>query len=192
MKQTIFSRLSLSSKGQAALEFLTTYGWMFMIVIIVFAALSYFGLTDLRQNIPEDCRFEEAFECNAYVAYNDGSYAFEITNIDGRRINIINVVCGFSFTDEQVRYNFSTATVFNPGDSRTYECDSGDVSNAPTDYVGKFLQEMRIVYTYVEQDPFPKVSTGEMTATVTDDNVLYLDYRAAAEPIIGVPFAFTP
>lgn len=170
-----------SFKGQAALEFLTTYGWMFMIVLVVFSALTYFGLSDVRDNIPDACRFDSAFECNAYVAYEDGSYAFEITNVDGRRINLLNVVCGFSFTQEQVRYNFSTAIIFDPGDSRTYVCDSGDVADAPIEHAGKHLHDIRVVYEYVEQDPFPKIARAEMITSVTDDNVLFLSYLGSAE-----------
>jgi len=34
----------MNKKGQAALEFLTTYGWAFLVILIMIGALSYFGV----------------------------------------------------------------------------------------------------------------------------------------------------
>ncbi len=32
------------NKSQAALEFISTYGWAFLIILLIIAALSYFGI----------------------------------------------------------------------------------------------------------------------------------------------------
>ena len=75
MIRKLFSQISRSSKGQAAIEFLTTYGWMFMIVLVVSGGLVYFGFTGGKDNIPSSCRFDSIFECKSYFAHESGDYA---------------------------------------------------------------------------------------------------------------------
>ena len=43
-----------SQKSQAALEFLTTYGWAFLIIILMIGTLSYFGVINPKL-LPERC-----------------------------------------------------------------------------------------------------------------------------------------
>ena len=42
-----------SDLSQAALEFLTTYGWAILVVLIAVGALAYFGVLDLGKFLPE-------------------------------------------------------------------------------------------------------------------------------------------
>ena len=44
-------------KSQAALEFLTTYGWAFLIILIMIGALSYFGILSPSKLLPNRCNF---------------------------------------------------------------------------------------------------------------------------------------
>lgn len=53
-------------RGQAALEYLTTYGWAFMVVLVMVGALAYFGLTDAESFIPERCDISIGFACEDY------------------------------------------------------------------------------------------------------------------------------
>jgi len=50
-------------KSQAALEFLTTYAWAFIAIIVTVGALSYFGFLDFRQYLPQKCIFPSQFKC---------------------------------------------------------------------------------------------------------------------------------
>ncbi|MFH1916642.1 MAG: hypothetical protein ABIJ21_05225 [Nanoarchaeota archaeon] len=54
-------------KGQAALEFLTTYGWAFLIVLVMIGALSYFGVLDPSRLLPDKCIFAAGMGCTDYV-----------------------------------------------------------------------------------------------------------------------------
>jgi len=53
----------LKSKSQAALEFLTTYAWAFLVIIITIAALAYFGVLSPSKLLPERCNFGPEFQC---------------------------------------------------------------------------------------------------------------------------------
>lgn len=50
-------------KGQAALEFLTTYGWAFLVILIMIGSLAYFGILNPSKILPNRCSFGPEFEC---------------------------------------------------------------------------------------------------------------------------------
>ena len=50
-------------RGQAALEFLTTYGWAFMVILVAIGALSYLGVTNPDRFIPERCVSSQGISC---------------------------------------------------------------------------------------------------------------------------------
>ena len=183
MIKKLFSQLfSRSFKGQAAVEFLTTYGWMFMIVLVVSGGLVYFGFTGGKDNMPSSCQFTSNFECKAFFAFDDGSYGVEIKNVYSKPINITHFICGFPQTDQLVRYSFNDG-FFDPGTSRTYYCDSDELQNPSVEISGKDLFKMKIAYNFGESQPIPVVVDGEMIAEGSDDTVLHGAYIAAFAPL---------
>ena len=56
-----------NKSGQAALEFLTTYGWAFLVILVMIAALSYFGVLDASRFVPDNCKLDGNIECPAYA-----------------------------------------------------------------------------------------------------------------------------
>lgn len=54
------------AKGQAAIEFLTTYGWAILLVIIGILALAYFGVFDYGDTIPQQCLITGGMSCVDY------------------------------------------------------------------------------------------------------------------------------
>ncbi len=53
----------MAKKGQAALEFLTTYGWAFLIILVMIGALVYFGVLRPQQYLPDRCVTTTGFTC---------------------------------------------------------------------------------------------------------------------------------
>jgi len=51
------------NKGQSALEFLVTYGWAFLVILIMIGALSYFGVMDPARYLPDYCILGSGFTC---------------------------------------------------------------------------------------------------------------------------------
>src|SRR3989344_2961537 len=62
-------------KAQAALEFLTTYGWAFLVILIMIGTLAYFGILSPSKLLPNRCNFGSEFQC---LDYQIGSSAFKI------------------------------------------------------------------------------------------------------------------
>ncbi len=50
-------------KGQAAMEFLMTYGWAILVVLVVIGALAYFGVLSPSTLLPEKCTFPVSVNC---------------------------------------------------------------------------------------------------------------------------------
>ena len=78
-------------RGQAALEFLMTYGWAILVVLAAIAALAYFGVLSPEKLLPTKCLLETGFTCvsskieptQAIIVLNNGiGKTIEITGID--------------------------------------------------------------------------------------------------------------
>ena len=59
-------------KGQAAFEYLTTYGWVIMFVLIGIGAILYFDLGGMVSILPERCWFGSQLVCEDYSVRNWG------------------------------------------------------------------------------------------------------------------------
>ena len=77
-------------RGQAALEFLTTYGWAFLVILVMIGGLSYFGVLDISRFIPDSCKLDGNIECGAIALYNN-SVDMNVKNNVGERINITQI-----------------------------------------------------------------------------------------------------
>jgi uncharacterized protein (UPF0333 family) len=83
-----------SRRGQAALEFLMTYSWAILVVIIVIGALAYFGVLDPSNLIPQTCKLEAGFTCADYSLAASGTDAIisvVLQNNIGRPIELTSI-----------------------------------------------------------------------------------------------------
>ena len=72
----------MSKRAQAALEFLTTYVWAFLVILITIGALYYFGIFEFSKFLPQSCSFPSQFQCI--------DFTFEGDNARFRLVNGIN------------------------------------------------------------------------------------------------------
>ena len=54
----------MDNKGQGALEFLMTYGWAFLVILIMIGALAYFGILNPSRFLPDRCDFGTQIQCS--------------------------------------------------------------------------------------------------------------------------------
>ncbi|MBI1936050.1 hypothetical protein HYS31_06435 [Candidatus Woesearchaeota archaeon] len=52
-----------SKKSQAALEFIMTYGWAILVVLVAIGALAYFGVLSPDKFLPSKCFFPSGIAC---------------------------------------------------------------------------------------------------------------------------------
>lgn len=59
-------------KAQAAMEFLMTYGWALLVVLIAIGALAFFGVLNPSKFLPNSCSLAPGFSCTDFKA-SEGS-----------------------------------------------------------------------------------------------------------------------
>ncbi len=62
----------VSKKSQAALEFLTTYGWAFLVILIMIGTLAYFGILSPSTLLPDRCNLGSDIGCVNYFIADNG------------------------------------------------------------------------------------------------------------------------
>lgn len=98
-----------SKKGQQALEFLITYGWAFLVVLIMFSALFYFGIFNFQKYLPERCDFGDELDCVDFlVDATNGEIKFNLTNTVGVDIFVKKVDITLN---EQISCDFDTPDI---------------------------------------------------------------------------------
>jgi len=92
--------MMIRKRAQAALEFLTTYGWAFLVILVMIGALSYFGVLDPSRFLPDKCIFGTGVgACADSIASISGGYIkADLINSFGQDVVISNV----SFTTQGI------------------------------------------------------------------------------------------
>lgn len=91
-------------RGQAAIEFLVTYGWAILGAMIAIGALSYFGIFNTQRYVNDICYFGDQITCEDYIAFNNGSVSVNLRNNFGVDININSTT---------MKSDYGTTTCFN-------------------------------------------------------------------------------
>ncbi len=82
----------MHKKSQVALEFLTTYGWTFLVIIIMISTLAYFGILSPSKILPDRCNFGVEFECKDFqISWTSDSIKVRLKNNVGDAIKITSM-----------------------------------------------------------------------------------------------------
>ncbi len=77
-------------KGQSAMEFLMTYGWAILVVLIAIGALAYFGVLNPSRFLPSSCIIFPGVSCTNFKV-GATSAEFVVQNGMGETINNFNI-----------------------------------------------------------------------------------------------------
>ena len=113
----------MKRKGQAAMEFLMTYGWAILVVLIVIGALAYFGVLNPQQFLPQKCQFSTGLVCVDKQLTSDGAYKLRISNGLGNAIEVTKLVIDDTqdFADCTVNLT-GTDNVLLAGEEKNFDC----------------------------------------------------------------------
>ncbi len=79
----------MQKRGQAALEFLTTYGWAFLVILIMIGVLAYFGILTPGKLLPGRCNFPPEFPCIDYqISATANTFKLRLKNGLGEPIDV--------------------------------------------------------------------------------------------------------
>ncbi len=160
-------------KGQAALEFLTTYGWAFMVILVMIGALAYFGVLNPQQLIPDSCSITSGFTCEEFEVTENSVDISLINNMGGTRelsggdVNIagdsiVSGSCGFY--SEAGAVDEITDGRIADGGRFFLHCDVDDVQASPG-------EKARLAFEFDHRrsgGSFDSTASGTITATVRE------------------------
>ena len=87
-------------RSQAAMEFLMTYGWAIVVVMVMLGALAYFGVFNVKSFLPKRCLAGSDMSCmqdpsffNAYSGDNfiNSRIAFSVKNNWNYQVQLISI-----------------------------------------------------------------------------------------------------
>ncbi len=82
----------MEKKGQAAMEFLMTYGWAILVVLVAIGALAYFGVLSPSKFLPSSCTLEAGFGCDSFKADDsDDTIQLIMRNGKGQSLTAVTV-----------------------------------------------------------------------------------------------------
>lgn len=77
------------TRGQAALEYVVTYGWVFVGIALTLGALAYFGVLDPSQWTADRCDFGTQLLCEDALVDTDASeLSFFVRNAFGKNVTV--------------------------------------------------------------------------------------------------------
>lgn len=97
-----------NKKGQAAMEFLMTYGWAILVVLAAIAALAYFGVLSPDRFLPEKCTMPSGIACLDF-AQDGNDVVLSIQNAAG--FDMSNVSVGLTSDEYTIGCTPTTANV---------------------------------------------------------------------------------
>ena len=126
----------MMKKSQAALEFIMTYGWAILVVLVAVGALAYFGVLSPDKFLPNRCTLPAGIACLDHAAYASvDEIDVTLKNSLGYDVTSVTVKAGGCTTAS------STATLSNGG-QRTFNPSScGLVAGQ------KYSGQLNVTYT---------------------------------------------
>lgn len=128
-------------RGQSAMEFLMTYGWAILVVLIAVGTLAYFGVLNPGAQVPETCIFFPGINCEDYKVDSD---SVVLVILNGGGTDFENVY--FTVVDTGAcSGDSSNVEELRDGEKKTFtiNCTEKLEKNA------LFRKEVRISYTEV-------------------------------------------
>lgn len=98
---------SIEPKAQSAMEFLTTYGWMILVLAVVIGALYSLGLFNSSGLQPYQCAFRIGLTCGHASISSSGIITIDIVQDSQFPLNITGFACNQdgSYSDLTAPYN---------------------------------------------------------------------------------------
>jgi len=130
----------MNKKGQAALEFLMTYGWAILILVIVIAALFAMNVFNPGAFVGETASGFASFSVDSWAYYDNGTVVMNIGNKAGKQITITQV----NFTEgTNPVVSQAPATVLGPNAKTTLTAPGLGTTTLGTQY----SVDVKIIYT---------------------------------------------
>jgi len=150
-----------NKKGQAALDFMMTYGWAILLVVIIAVALFAMGIFEPANFIGNKAAGFGGVVPTGWQLNQAGTFTIKVTNTVGKpiRLDSINVTIGSSSVNVAV-----TNITIPVGEGSTLLTSTTGAFGAQAP--GGYTAKVSIQYTDLNEG-FPYVSSGTINAKVS-------------------------
>jgi uncharacterized protein (UPF0333 family) len=163
----------MNKRGQAALEFLMTYGWAILVVMVVIGALAYFGVLNPMMFVPERCTMQTGISCDEAYRINGSEVLIRFENNFGKDVTVTNISATYNpgATNEVVCY--IDPEDYDPIGEGNVTFNSGRIIQVALNSTDCDLisQEGRKIRMDLRIDYFP-TGAGEEFSSVFDGSIL--------------------
>lgn len=136
------------------MEYLMTYGWALLVIVIVIAILLIIN----PFSAPQGCRFDQiGFTCNNVLITTGGKLYATVINGNNNAISIVKVVCTSDKSATPPTYGAALASAVSVGRQGNYsvndkQCVKPDGSNVALSSGGEFSGKLWLFYKN-DEDP---------------------------------------
>ncbi len=154
-------------KGQAAMEFLMTYGWAILVVLAAIGALAYFGILSPSKFLPSSFTMTGGISAGEYKvsAGMPATLTFGIINNIGDQITInetdVNTTNLGSAVDCQIANTTQISLANGQKQVFTFSCTNTAAANVGD----KFKANVNVIYTKNGED-VTHTASGSITSSV--------------------------
>jgi hypothetical protein len=172
-------------KGQTAMEYLMTYGWAILIIMVVLAVLFYLGILNPGRLTPSQCTFSAGISCTTYkLKTTSSNLTLQIGQGIGKTMKVQGVYCGSnqtsSYSPPMINYSISPnenvtitsgASAYIAGDDKTGDTgksiavtcrDPNGAVPTTTSVDSLYIGKIYINYTEVETG-MTRIAVGTLT-----------------------------
>lgn len=120
----------MKKRGQAAMEFLMTYGWAILAAVVVIGVLAYFGVFSPGKYLPQSCVTTAPFGCEEYSISEANGVSLVLRNGAGESLNVSSVAVEgcTTYTTETVISDSGTGLIITPCTAVERDKFKGDIT----------------------------------------------------------------
>ncbi|MGC9057777.1 MAG: hypothetical protein ACP5H8_01735 [Candidatus Micrarchaeia archaeon] len=124
----------MQEKGQAAMEYLMTYGWALLVVVLVLGALIYLQVLNPQARLQDTCTLPIGWDCKVESLKGDGKLTLKITNQQPVQVDVAVVyVLGSETQNLEELFRGVGSKTLSSGQSKSFEYE---IKNFGTKQVG--------------------------------------------------------
>ena len=138
-------------KGQAAIEFLTTYSWAILIIFLSIGALMYFDIFNTSRFISERCETGAQLKCIEAELTEGGTFRIRLANNFPVDIQIHYIDVGpLGGTLERTTYGAAGGNTIEISEIQTFSADTGST------FSGNTREQLEINIAFSRDEPGAK------------------------------------
>jgi len=156
----------MGKRGQAAMEFLMTYGWAILVVLAAVGILAYLGVFDMEDRVPSRCELNptgQGLDCQTdpYFVVDEGTVTFTVINGNPGVVEEFSISgdCeGLYYRNETGGFVNATTVDFElgRGETQVFRADCGeDISVGSND--------LSFTIEYVDENGQPHSNRGRIS-----------------------------